>query len=423
MTANFGRWTTTDGAKSIDYALGVMEEIRTYVAEGFRRITRGGVEVGGVLFGTRTADGIRILAMRPVPCTYARGPVYILTPTDQLALRRAVALPASDPALTGMTALGWFVSHTRTGIALSDADREIFETYFSREWQVTLVLRPGRMDSARAAFFVRTPDGAISSDDPQEFNIEPNAQAANGSVKTEYQIGPEPPRAVAVELHPVGRSRALSRIDRPSQDVIRYEPPRFLTEQHVPAGRNWRWLFVWALALLCGAFALRAYLISSDTEGIGLQMSERDGEMHVEWNHDAAAVKQARQARLEIIEGAKTRTVDLTPAQLGVGAFPFLRRAADVTTQMTLTDSSGAVTKEMARYIGQPLVTQTPAELTTARDERDRLAAENKRLQAALRAERARADDAERRVGTLDNLLRIERNRSEVLGGEKKTQQ
>ena len=60
----------------------------------------------------------------------------------------------ADPQLEGLLCLGWFLSHTRTEIALSESDLEIFSTYFPDPWQVTLVVRPGRGGSMRAGFFV-----------------------------------------------------------------------------------------------------------------------------------------------------------------------------------------------------------------------------------------------------------------------------
>jgi proteasome lid subunit RPN8/RPN11 len=435
MTANFGRWTNADGSAPVEYSAGVMEDVRAYVADGFRRVAHGGVEVGGVLFGTRAERGIRILAMRPVACSYTRGPVFILTPTDQVALRRTVALPASDPALTGMTALGWFLSHTRSGLALSDDDRDIFETYFPRVWQVTLMLRPGRKNAARGVFFVRGADGSIAAGPQPEFEVEANPDAASAPQPAVASLaaaaspvrrpGNEVSSTAAPQVRRLGagtrtlagdaRSNALRRIDPQSQAVVRFEPPRFLTEQPVPKSRNWRWFFVCALALACGALALRTYLVSSNAPGLSLEMAERNGEMRIEWNRAAPAIRRARQGELHIADGAKTRTVELGPGELSIGAFPFVRHAADVTAQLTVFDASGAATRAVARYIGQPVITPPSADLVAAREELERLRSENQRLNDQLKTERGRADELQGRLDSLQNVLRIERNRIQVL--------
>ena len=59
--------------------------------------------------------------------------------------------------------VGWYVSHTRTEITLTESDQEIFSTFFAQPWQVTLVVRPSRGGNMRAGFFVREPDGTVKA--------------------------------------------------------------------------------------------------------------------------------------------------------------------------------------------------------------------------------------------------------------------
>ena len=61
----FGLWTVPESPISVEYSLVVIEEIRHEVAEGYQRLSRGGIEVGGVLYGTwSTNRTVRVLAMR-----------------------------------------------------------------------------------------------------------------------------------------------------------------------------------------------------------------------------------------------------------------------------------------------------------------------------------------------------------------------
>ena len=54
------RWELSGPAGHIDFALPVWDAIVAFVIEGFRRSPSGGPEVGGVLLGRRTPDGVRI---------------------------------------------------------------------------------------------------------------------------------------------------------------------------------------------------------------------------------------------------------------------------------------------------------------------------------------------------------------------------
>src|SRR5580692_3452024 len=168
----FGSWSVAESPITIEYSLVVIEEIRHEVAEGFQRLSRGGIEVGGVLYGTRDGRTVRILAMRPMACEHARGPGFLFSDKDRIALNDQLAREKDDPQLQDLISVGWFLSHTRSEIALTESDLEIYSIFFPAPWQVTLVIRPGRGGSMRAGFFVREADGTVKSERSYlEFNF------------------------------------------------------------------------------------------------------------------------------------------------------------------------------------------------------------------------------------------------------------
>src|SRR5712691_11484936 len=155
----FGSWSVAESPITIEYSLVAIEEIRHEVSEGFQRLSRGGIEVGGVLYGTREGRTVRVLAIRPILCEHARGPGYLLSDADATALAQHLEADKEDPRLEGYLCVGWFVSHTRSEIQLADTDLDLYNSFFSAPWQVTMVIRPGRSGSMRAGFFVREADG------------------------------------------------------------------------------------------------------------------------------------------------------------------------------------------------------------------------------------------------------------------------
>src|SRR6266849_4164333 len=160
----FGSWSVAESPITIEYSLVVIEEIRHEVAEGFQRLSRGGIEVGGVLYGSREGRTVRIMAMREIACEHARGPTFHLSGNDRALLTAQLEREREDPRLSGMTVVGWFLSHTRSEITLQQSDLETYGKFFPEPWQVTMVIRPGRASTMRAGFFVRESDGTVKTD-------------------------------------------------------------------------------------------------------------------------------------------------------------------------------------------------------------------------------------------------------------------
>src|SRR5216683_5141896 len=113
-----GSWSVGESPITVEYSLVVIEEIRHEVAEGFQRLSRGGIEVGGVLYGAREGRTVRIMAMREIACEHARGPTFHLSDNDRALLTTQLEREREAPRLSGMTAVGWFLSHTRSEIVL-----------------------------------------------------------------------------------------------------------------------------------------------------------------------------------------------------------------------------------------------------------------------------------------------------------------
>lgn len=152
----------------------VINEIRILTVEAFYSVPRGGVEIGGVFFGDREENVLRIRDYRPISCQYATGPSFTLSIKDQLGLSGLLEAASSDPALQGMETLGWYHSHTRSEIFLSPADLQLYSEFFPERWQIAMVVRPANLQPTRAGFFFRNHSGVVKSDASiQEFRLQP----------------------------------------------------------------------------------------------------------------------------------------------------------------------------------------------------------------------------------------------------------
>lgn len=162
----------------IECSCAVLEQIRREV-ERARNAYREARETGGVLFGIHEREGIRILAARPLLCEHALGPGFVLSQKDEKRLAQIIAAPAADPELSGLEALGWYHSHLRSRIFLSERDLQLHDRYFGAPFQVALVIRRESERPARAGFFFREASGQMCAEASyEEFAIEAPPPAA-----------------------------------------------------------------------------------------------------------------------------------------------------------------------------------------------------------------------------------------------------
>ena len=132
----------------VEWCSTAMDEIRAAATEGFFALPHGGLEIGGVLWGTRANGGMRIVAARPLECEHALGPTFTLSPNDHA---RLAAMLANGPE--GCEPLGWYRSRTRGEICFSPGDLEIHDRYFPEPGQLALMVRPHAIDPMGLEYF------------------------------------------------------------------------------------------------------------------------------------------------------------------------------------------------------------------------------------------------------------------------------
>jgi len=159
-TRHFGLWGLPVCPIVIEHELATLDGIAGEVLEGFQALSRGGLEVGGLLFGTSDDGRLRITGFEPVACEHAFGPSFKLSHHDKQALEEQLRKHAALAASMSRVVVGWYHSHTRSELAFSAEDAELHDRFFPETWQVALILRPERDLSIGARFFFREPDGA-----------------------------------------------------------------------------------------------------------------------------------------------------------------------------------------------------------------------------------------------------------------------
>src|SRR5437016_1566235 len=133
-------WSVPQCPFTIEYAPRVLDDIRLAVVDAFFSLPRGGAEIGGILLGKYEKGRLQILDFAALPCEHLSGPSFVLSPRDHTQLAEMLASARGNPK--GAQPVGWYHSHTRSEIYMSEADLEIHKRYFPEPWQIALVLKP-----------------------------------------------------------------------------------------------------------------------------------------------------------------------------------------------------------------------------------------------------------------------------------------
>ena len=411
-------WEVPECAVAVVYAAELMDGIRLAALEAFYAFPRGGAEIGGVLFGTREGARVCLSAWRPMPCEHALGPSFTLSANDRAKLTVLLRSAQVDSELAGLAPVGWFHSHTRSGVFLSEHDLELHRQYFAEPWQVALVLRPS-LAGTRAGFFARDAGGILRDGASfREFDLAPLSGRAL-ALPDPPPLAPEPARvpAPAVPI-PSSAPAAPPSAPAPEQEVAL---PAFLTVKPRPRSRWWAGGLVVLPLVVVGAvaFATRDYWFALQSQPLpeapafgpprlpALLTTEQGGQLHIRWNPPAAAVRDARAASLDITDGDAHTVMSLDPDRLRAGSVTYVRQTDRVEVRMTLEQPDGKEVVEYTSFLGKPSGAVAPAPAgaeSELRQERDRLRAQiveahTQLLNQSLLIERLRRDIGQSRAG------------------------
>ena len=165
-------WTVPQCPFSIEYVPRVLDDIRLTVMDAFFSLPRGGAEIGGILLGSHGQGRVTIVDFQALDCEHALGPGFTLSANDKARLTQLLAAPRSP----GLEPVGWYHSHTRSEIFLSEADLEIHRAFFGAPWQVAMVMKPHTFQPPRVGFFFCAVDGSIQATASyREFQLQPLA--------------------------------------------------------------------------------------------------------------------------------------------------------------------------------------------------------------------------------------------------------
>ncbi|MBS1857993.1 MAG: hypothetical protein JST11_21670 [Acidobacteria bacterium] len=457
------QWNVPECPFTIEYAPRVFDDIRLAVVDAFCSLPRGGAEIGGVLMGRWESGRLTITGYAPLDCEHAHGPSFTLSANDEARLRALMDRSTAD--FPGLLPVGWYHSHTRSDIFLSEADLAIHERYFPEPWQVALVLKPHTLQPTRAGFFFRGTSGQIhAAGTYQEFLIEalPMYAPPSGAAATPPPLE-ERPRVVRLERNPtIGVPAAdpepappppppppAPRLAREEPEPVpeplpaaapatsapepEPPPPHFLTEQAAPS-RPWgKWLLIVLVSGAAGggAYSTRAAwlprvlsavqsapAIPGTGQPLGLSTLDRDGQLQIGWDRNSMAVRRAVDATLEISDGTMLpQSITLDQEHLENGSFTYARQSERVDVKLTVHPPNGRPVADSTTFLGKlpphPPAT-APVEDPAARQQREAISETTKQLKTDLEREAARTRRLENDLKSVRDELHKEQQRRMV---------
>jgi general secretion pathway protein A len=210
---------------------------------GYRRYPWGGVESGGVLFGTRDETGIQIYSHRLIECEHEFGPAFELSDKDLPGLERMLAKAVPEEEQRGYVLLGWYHSVSSRDLGLTLEARRFHERFLPEDWQVCMVLRRSKQDPLGVSFFLPNSSGTLESiSQPREFAIEnfkiresdfpnvdppstPPAPSAPPVDRTDSGLAPVVVMPSPVHATPAPVPLASPEAEAPPSDVGNQRPP------------------------------------------------------------------------------------------------------------------------------------------------------------------------------------------------------
>ena len=377
VASKFAAWSAPGHPLRIEYYSVALEQIRQTAVEGYHRLPHGGVETGGILFGTHQKNVVRIKAWQAIECEYAKGPSFVLSEKDEAVLAEALKSSRSDPERARMEPVGWYRAHTRSEILLADTDLAFFNRFFPQAWQVGLIVRPASFAPTRAGFFFREANGDIRAHSSyREFVVTPvaipqpaapqaepapaappTAPAAAMPVAPRIALpepAPEPPPVAAPVAAPIAAPEpppAPPRPEpRPALQSPPYPPVRSPAAWQRPPQNSQRKFYGAGLAVLAAA-VLGFWLLKPSHHGLALSATDREGQLRIAWDGTARSIGHARFGLIEIDDHGLRTEVNMTPADLRSGSIFYERQSGDVAVRLTVDVPGSPPVWESTRFL------------------------------------------------------------------------
>jgi hypothetical protein len=327
---------------------GLLEKIAELALEGYAATSHGGLEIGGLLFGSRDTDVVTVENFRPLACDHSLGPRFILSDRDKRSLHALLCAPASDPALQGLCAIGWFCSHTRSDLVLLDRELVLHNTYFPGADDLVIIFKPRDLRSVTAGIFLRGVDGAPDPHRPAttlelpELDItRPRSQtpAKNGRDLSAFSCHSAPPSAnERASMEFIGAAQSTTEPTALTLD------PSTKTQNHSWRPAKWKMLLAAAavIALLCLGVWRYSQVTQATPANLFLSLRPHADKLLLSWKTNLV---KPRRAHVDIVDGTSNEHVNITDIFQSSGVLLFPHNTRNVQAVLTIETGNSIVVR------------------------------------------------------------------------------
>ena len=330
----------------VEYSHAVMEAVRVQAVNGFNSFGHGGMEIGGVLYGEKRGDVVRVLASQELECEHAYGPGFLLSEKDEVRFRELMK------PRDGMRAVGWYASHTRSGVVMSANDCAIMERFFGERGSVALLMKPTRHGPAEATFYIQ----GTAEPGPHFTVLVPRAQARPRPAESQAAAKPPKPAppapvpapvplvAPAPPPRPVLVAAASARPPAPVSVQARLVAAAETASRYAGTASRYmlplRWVGIGMALAALGTWFISwrpEPKASAAARQIGLQvLAVADRQVKVQWDWSSPAVRSASAGTLEITDGRQKYSLPLSGVQLRSSSLTYSRQTDSVDVRLSL---------------------------------------------------------------------------------------
>lgn len=361
-----------DHGSSLAIPKALIAQIWTQVNEGMRTLTRGGLEVGGLLVGPKTDGGpVVVDEVIPLPIEYRRGPSFQMSPSDLAGIAPAVESVQADPS---KAVVGLYRSRTRGEGTLRESDQEIFDaverahTSFAADFQCCFVLVPMSQSLALACIAMRSGEGwdemppvALRSDPLSIIDL-PSSTALQ-----------QMRRSFQAEVHAID-SRVPSGVQALAERRVSEElaAPGPATRWVAPRARMW----LYAAGLVAVAIAVTGAYgwafkkqpppapkvrveVDPARAHLGFSAAREGPAWKLSWDRAAMDALNPVGAVLAIEDGGLQQQIPLEPADLASGIIFYTPQSGELTFSLRI-DRGGTHVEEHVRVLDATRSPQKP---------------------------------------------------------------
>jgi hypothetical protein len=375
--AGFYSWEAPDKNVTIQLSYDLVDRLSIEVMRGFGAVPRRGAEVGGVLLGTAVLSDrllVQVNDFEPVPCSYRRGPSYLLSQEEQDEFAETAARYQPIPERM-IYAVGFYRSHTREGLGLSPEDLDLFSRHFQNPTDIALLVKPFATRVSMAGLFFRE-NGRIHSEASYlEFPFR-RKELGGGSARSdrnrmdmrsieEQEEQQEMPVQLGESTASTG-SLAVGVTNSPSME--RDSNSTLLAPPKLKRGNVWiplSFIFLILGVLLGFQSALStksgATAPTEDPYLLDLTAKKEGDTLHVRWSGKAPILKKARRAAITISDGDYNSTVNMDSTDLQAGNLFYRNLTGLVKFRFEVFASDRTSLNETLEFRAEASATPAPA--------------------------------------------------------------